>query len=168
MNAKHIARAVLVSVGALAGLAATMAIPQSVAQSAPQAATKADACDIDGLAGRWVNVARPKGSDVAAARIHMTCDPSSANKIVPPAVEIGLEVRCLNFVCDWGTASASWRKPSADDTAVLAAHFDQERFERSVAIERPSADHLRVTVTTRFKGLPLSPLSSTYELTRAQ
>lgn len=164
MNAKHIARAVLVSVGALAGLAATMAIPQSVAQSA----TKADACDIDGLAGRWVNVARPKGSDVAAARIRMTCDPSPANKIAPPAVEIGLEVRCLNFVCDWGTAAGSWRKPSVDDTAVLAAHFDQERFERSVAIERPSADHLRVTVTTRFKGLPLSPLSSTYELTRAQ
>lgn len=163
MKATTLARAILVPAAVLTTLAATMAVPQSAAQSA----TKTEVCDIDGLSGRWVNVTRPAGSDIAVTRIRMDCDPSGARSLNPPSVEVGLEVRCMHFVCDWGTSRAAWKKPSKDDASVLTADFTQDRFDRTVAIERPSADRLRVTVTTRFRGLPLSPLQSTYELARA-
>jgi hypothetical protein len=125
------------------------------------------------LAGRWLNLAKPDGSDVISARLDIPCTgPAAAlglaGKGLQPKIQLQLSVRCMHVLtCDWQQVDAAWTA-STDRSAnhVLAAHYDQDRFDRSVELEPTGDGKLKLTLTSRLKGLAVAPVKSIYTLER--
>jgi hypothetical protein len=130
-------------------------------------------CGGQELAGQWLNTAKPEGSDVLSAHIQIPCTSAAAaaglaGPTLTPKIELQLTVRCMHVLaCDWPGVPAIWQKPEKrGDTALLSAHYDQTRFERLVTIEPTDDGKLRLTLTSRFKGLAVAPVKSVYTLER--
>lgn len=123
------------------------------------------ACDEWGYAGSWLNSEAVEGSDVIAAEIRVDC-----RRPVPrgegPKVQIALTVRCLHYECVWRPVAGQWGEAAEGGTPTLAAVIDEERVERRILVEAPERGSLRMTVTTRFRTVPLEPRQVTYRLKR--
>lgn len=127
-------------------------------------------CGGHSLAGRWVNTAAIDSADVVSATIVMPCAPSNAplTGINAPKIELGLTVRCLHVLsCEWQPVAAS-ASGQAGELPRLKAQYDQQSFDRTVTIEPTDAAHLRLTLTSRFKGLGVGSVETTYTLERAK
>lgn len=132
-------------------------------------------CGGQELAGRWLNKAKPEGSDVLAALIQIPCsNPAAAAGLAGPSltpkIELQLTVRCMHVLsCDWQSVPANWIKPEKPgDAAHLAAHYEQERFDRSISVEPTDDGKLKLTLTSRLKGLGVPPVQSIYMLERSR
>ena len=140
---------------------------------APRQVAAATDCAGQELAGRWVNRARPEGSDLLAAQIRIPCTgPAAAAGLagptLTPPIAVQLSINCLHLMtCDWQPVPAVWSAPTTrNGNPVLSAHIDQERFDRSIAIEPIEGGRLRLTMTSRFKGLVVAPTQAIYTLER--
>lgn len=124
----------------------------------------ADGCEAEIFAGTWRNFAIAEGSDVVAADIRVVC---SGGLAPAGTVEIALTVRCLRYECAWRPVPARYLPRMAAGGQGLLAIFAEERVERTILVEAPERERLRMTVTTRFPNVPLEPRVVSYELTRA-
>ena len=140
---------------------------------APSAISANSTCGGQELAGQWLNKAKPDGSDVLSAKIQIPCTSSAAAAVpasagLTPKIELQLTVRCMHLLsCDWQAVPASWTSPAKrGDTPTLSARYDQDRFDRTVTIEPIDNGKLRLTLTSRFKGIAVAPVKSVYTLER--
>lgn len=119
--------------------------------------------------GRWVNTGRIDGSDVMAATIALPCTATATHAASTDAakIEISLTVRCLRILaCDWQSVAAV--PADSLNPTRLKAHYDQQNFDRTVSVEPVDATHLRLTLTSRFKGIGIGSVETVYTLERAQ
>jgi len=130
-------------------------------------------CGGQELAGRWLNMAKPDGSDVLSAYIQIPCtSPVAAAGLAKPAltpkIELQLTVRCMHVLsCDWQSVPATWVTPENHvEGVVLSAHYDQERFDRVITVEPIDSGKLKLTLTSRLKGFAAAPVKSVYTLER--
>ncbi len=130
-------------------------------------------CGGQELAGHWLNMAKPDGSDVMAADIQIPCSGAAAAAgrapaALTPKIALNLTVRCMHVLsCDWPTVAASWKSSEQHGgSPLLSARYDQDRFERIVTIESVDDGKLRLTLESRFKGLAAAPIKSIYTLER--
>ena len=143
---------------------ATAAFLAAGLAGADEPGAAAGSCDPAGFGGSWRNVAVAEGSDVVAAEIRIDC--RRAAGATGPKAEIALKVRCLRYECAWRPVPATWDLRRAEG-ATLGAAFDEERVERQILVEPGDAGRIRLTVTTRYRTVPLEPRRVTYTLQRA-
>lgn len=132
-------------------------------------------CGSQNLGGHWVNTGTIAGPAVTAATISMPCAaavtpaPAVADvKTAPARIDVSLTVRCLYVLsCDWTSVQAT-QSDAASRGSRLTARYDQQNFDREVSIEPIDANHLRLKMTSRFKGLGLGSVEATYTLERAK
>lgn len=135
--------------------------------TAGAAAADEAGCRDHGLAGLWRNTAPAEGSDVVAAEIRVDCR-RTAQAANGPRVDLVLTVRCLRYDCTWRPIPGQWTDRAADEDPLIAARLDEERVERQFQVTAPDGDRIRLTVTTRFRTVPLEPRRITYTLQRAR
>lgn len=126
-------------------------------------------CGGQSLAGRWINTGPMTGPDVIAATIAMPCAPTSGSAATPTGkIDLSLTVRCLHILsCDWQAVPAM-QSDEATAATRLTARYDQQNFDRTVTIEPIDANHVRLKMSSRFKGLGLGSVDATYTLERAR
>ncbi len=158
---------------AIAGLAAIFSIVGIWAASPGPMAAAVD-CGGQQLSGRWINRAKQEGSDLLAVQISIPCTDPAAT-VQPGAnpagrTELRISTRCLHVLsCDWDAIAAAWSAPiRRNGNPVLAAEFQQDRFERTVSIEPIEGGRIRLTLVSRFKGTVISPITTVYLLDRSR
>ncbi len=126
-------------------------------------------CGGQSLAGRWINTGPMTGPDVIAATIAMPCAPAGGATVSSAArIDLSLTVRCLHILsCDWQSVPAT-QSGAGTAGARLIARYDQQNFDRDVTIEPIDANHVRLKMSSRFKGLDLGSVDATYTLERAR
>jgi len=141
----------------------------------PTAQSASSSCGGQELAGLWLNTAKPDGSDVLSANLQIPCTGAAAAvglgaPALTPKIALQLTVRCMHLLsCDWQPVPASWSRPeNRGDTPVLAAHYDQNHFDRDVTIEPTGDGKLKLVLTSRLKGLAVAPIKSVYTLERGK
>jgi hypothetical protein len=142
---------------------------------APAISQASTNCAGQEIAGRWMNTAKPDGSDILSANIQIPCTASVAaaglaGPALTPKIALQLSVRCMHvLICDWQPVPASWTRPEKQgDPRLLAARYEQDRFDRDVTIEPTDDGKLKLTLTSRLKGLAVAPVRSIYLLERSK
>ena len=142
---------------------------------APRTDAAAPDCGGQELAGHWVNPARHEGTDLGSVDLRIPCSGALAAAGRAPAplipkIELQVSMRCLHiFSCDWKAVPAIWSAPERrNGNPVLAAHVEQDRFDRTVTLEPVEGGKLRVTITSRLKGLAVAPVKTSYTLQRTR
>ena len=125
------------------------------------------------LAGRWYNKAKPDGSDILSAEIQIPCSgplTKAASQTNGPGSGLGLQLvaRCMHVLsCDWQRVPVTWVPPTRPgENAKMTARYDQSRFDRLITIEPTNDGKLILSMTSRLKGLGVTPVHSTYVLER--
>lgn len=126
-------------------------------------------CGGPSLAGRWINTGPMMGPDVIVATIDVPCAPAGGSNIASAGkLDLSLTVRCLHILsCDWQAVPAT-QSSAGTSGARLSARYNQQNFDRDVTIEQIDANHVRLKMSSRFKGLGLGSVDASYTLERAR
>lgn len=126
-------------------------------------------CGGQNLGGRWVNTGPMTGPDVIAATIVMPCSQAGGTTASAAGkIDLSLTVRCLHILsCDWQPVPVT-QSSAATGPMRLTARYDQQNFDRDVTIEPIDANHVRLKMSSRFKGLGLGSVESSYTLERTK